>query len=167
MASLLRHHPAITHEEAESYVHQTGPWSRFLLTPWPLKSLAEGVVVLAVGVWAGIALALHHPWAGVGVLALTFLTALLVAAPGAYTESHQEFASRYFAAVRLHGDEEVGAHPYLVLAVSPLVCALAGALGGVHQESLSVRLLGAAAGAVFGLVYALVRIGRARRAPLP
>ena len=38
--------------------------------------------------------------------------AVLVAAPGAYTETHQEYASHYFAAVRVHGDAQFRAHPY-------------------------------------------------------
>jgi hypothetical protein len=169
MTSLLhRHDPAITDEQAVSYVHGTGPWSRFLLTPWPVQSLVEGAVVLGVGAWAGIALALSNPWAGLGVCALAVLVALLVAAPGAYTETHREFASHYFAALRVHGDAQVRAHPYLVLVLAPVVGALVGAFGGVHgaSESTTARVVGAAAGAVFGLVYALVRVRRARHNPL-
>ena len=148
MASLLHHHPAITHEEAVSYVHETGPWSRFLLTPWPLKSLVEGVVVLAVGVWAGIA-AGTAPALGRCRRACAYPPDR--PAGGGARRVHREppeFASRYFAAVRLHGDDRGRAHPYLVLVVSPVVCALAGALGGVASRSpLTARLLGAAAGA--------------------
>lgn len=172
MTSLLHHspttYPAISDEEAVSYVHETGPWSRFLLTPCPIQSLVEGAVVLGVGVWAGIAVALSNPWAGLGVTAVSILVALLVASPGAFTESHREFASHYFAGLRVHGDTEVRAHPYLVLVVSPIVCGVVGALGGVHAGShaTTARVLGAAAGAVLGLVYALVRVRRARQRPL-
>ena len=168
MTSLLHHHLPITDEEAVSYVHETGPWNSFLLTPWPVQSLIEGGVCLGVGLWAGIALGLSNAWAGIGVGALAILVALLVAAPGAYTESHRDFAAHYFAAVRVHGDTEVRAHPYLVLVLSPIVCAVVGAFGGVRggSESTTLRLWGAAAGAVFGLVYALVRVRQARRTPL-
>jgi hypothetical protein len=168
MTSLLHHHhyPAITTEEAESYVRTTGPWGKFLLTPWPLQSLIEGAVILGVGGWAGIALGTGNVWAGIGVFAAGVAVAVLVAAPGAYTETHQEFASHYFAALRVHGDGEVRAHPYLVLVVFPLLCALVGAFGGFGDESTTVRLIGAGSGLVVGLVYALVRVRRARQHPL-
>jgi hypothetical protein len=171
MSSLLHHSPAyrdITDEEAVSYIHDTGPWSRFLVTPWPVQSLVEGVVVLGVGGWATIAVAMHSVVAAVGVAVLTLLVALLVAAPGAYTETHRDYAERYYAAVRVHGDYDVRAHPYALLLASPFLCALVGAFGGLHSghESTGTRIYWAIGGAVFGLVYALLRIRQARRTPV-
>ncbi len=169
MTSLLHHdHPAISDEEAVSYIHETGPWSRFLLTPWPVQSLLEGTAMVGVSIWAGVAIGLDHAWAGLGVGVLGVALAILVAAPGAYTESHRAYADRYFAALRVHNDHDVRAHPYLFLLVAPVLGAVVGALGGRHSgaETFEMRVIGAVVGGVAGLVYALVRIRRARQLPL-
>lgn len=172
MSSLLHHSPTsfsayrdLTDEEAVSYLHDD--WSRFLVTPWPVQSLVEGVVVLGVGGWAAVAVGLHSVVAAAGVVVLTVLVALLVAAPGAYTETHRDYAARYYAAVRVQGDHHVRAHPYALLLAAPFLCALVGAFGGLHSsEAAMTRVFWAIGGAVFGLVYALLRIRQARRTPV-
>jgi hypothetical protein len=172
MTSLLHHrvaHVDVTAEEAVSYVNDAGPWSRFLVTPWPVQSLVEGAVVLVVGVWAGVALGFSNVWGGLAVVAASVLVALLVAAPGAYTETHREYADRYRQARRVHGDAQARAHPYRLLVLAPLLFGAAGALGGLRgaHQSATERLYFAIAYAIVGFVYACLRIRRARHRPLP
>jgi hypothetical protein len=166
MTSLLHHHfpdTDVTEEEAVSYIGDSG--SRFLVTPWPVQSLFEGTAVLLVGAWAGVALSIHNVWGGLATLLFTAVAALIVAAPGAYTETHREYAARYYAALRVHGDAGVRAHPVALLVAAPVLCALAGAFGGLSgfHEATGTRVDWAIGGAIVGFVLACIRIRLARR----